>query len=63
MTNRPLRYRATEPLISPAVMDNLRQVMQEAYLSPGHWVGLFERAWADACGTRHAVATDRKSVV
>lgn len=57
MTNRPVRYRATEPLISPAVMDNLRQVMQEAYLSPGHWVGLFERAWADACGTRHAVAT------
>jgi perosamine synthetase len=51
-----MRYRATEPLISPKVMENLGQVMAERYLSPGHWVGRFERAWAEACGVRYAVA-------
>jgi len=52
-----LRYRATEPLISPKVMEYLAQVMTERYLSPGHWVKRFERAWAEACGVRHAVGT------
>jgi perosamine synthetase len=54
---KPPRYRGTEPLISPQALANVRQVMEEGYLSPGHWVGKFERAWAEACGVRHAVAT------
>lgn len=54
---RPPRYRGTEPLISPQALANVRQVIEEGYLSPGHWVGKFERAWAEACGVRHAVAT------
>jgi perosamine synthetase len=56
LTNK-LRYRANEPLISPKVMDNLRQVMADGYLSPGGWVLQFERDWARVCGVEHAVAT------
>lgn len=54
---RPPRYRGTEPLISPQALANVGQVMNEGYLSPGHWVGRFEHAWAEACGVRYAVAT------
>lgn len=56
VTNTP-RYRGTEPLISPKALENVRQVMDEGYLSPGHWVGRFEEAWARRCGVRYAVAT------
>ncbi len=54
---KPPRYRGTEPLISPQALANVRQVLDEGYLSPGHWVVKFEHAWAEACGVRHAVAT------
>lgn len=53
----PPRYRATEPLISPAALENVRKVIAERYLSPGDWVRRFEQAWARACGVDHAVAT------
>lgn len=56
-TNRPFRYRATEPLISPQALENVRQVLEEKYLSPGRWVRRFEEEWARVCGTRYAVAT------
>ena len=56
LTNK-VRYRANEPLISPKVMDNLRQVIADGYLSPGRWVTDFERDWARVCGVSHAVAT------
>jgi len=56
VTNK-VRYRGTEPLISPKALENVRQVMNEGYLSPGRWVSQFEQAWAQACGVRHAVAT------
>ena len=53
----PLRYRGTEPLISPQALANVRQVLEEGYLSPGDWVRRFEDAWAEVCGVRYAVAT------
>ena len=52
-----LRYRGTEPLISPQAIENVRRVMDEGYLSPGQWVHDFEQAWAEACGVKRAVAT------
>jgi perosamine synthetase len=52
-----LRYRGTEPLISPKALENVRRVMEEGYLSPGLWVTEFEQRWAQACGVKHAVAT------
>ena len=52
-----VRYRGTEPLISPQALENVRQVLNEGYLSPGRWVTEFEQAWAKSCGVRHAVAT------
>jgi perosamine synthetase len=55
-SNPPLRYRATEPLVSPRALDNVRAVLDEAYLSPGEWVRTFERRWAEICGVRRAVA-------
>ena len=54
---KTVRYRGTEPLISPQAIENVRQVMDEGYLSPGRWVSDFERAWAQACGVKRAVAT------
>ena len=56
VTNK-VRYRGTEPLISPQAIENVRQVIAEGYLSPGRWVVDFERAWAQACGVQRAVAT------
>ena len=57
VTNKPLRYRGTEPMISPQALDNVRQVLEQGYLSPGSWVSRFEQAWARVCGVSHAVAT------
>ena len=51
-----LIYRANEPLISARAYENLRQVLDERYLSPGAWVEAFEARWAEVCGTRFAVA-------
>lgn len=57
MTATPsLRYRATEPLIAAAAYENVKRVLDEAYLSPGAWVKAFTRRWAAVCGVRHAVA-------
>lgn len=53
----PIRYRSNEPLISPRALENLRQVLEERYLSPGRWVQRFEERWAHVCGVTHAVAT------
>jgi len=52
-----LRYRATEPLLSPQILSNIQRVLDERYLSPGAWVSAFERRWAEVCGVRHAIAT------
>ncbi|MBI3021879.1 MAG: DegT/DnrJ/EryC1/StrS family aminotransferase [Candidatus Omnitrophica bacterium] len=52
-----MRYRATEPLISPKVLENIRRVLEERYLSPGRWVRTFEERWAAVCGVTYAVAT------
>ena len=43
-------------MISPRTYENLRQVLDERYLSPGAWVEAFEARWAEVCGTRFAVA-------
>lgn len=56
MTPPPLRYRATEPLIAAAAYENVKRVLDAAYLSPGVWVKEFARRWAAVCGVRHAVA-------
>ncbi|MBI3021865.1 MAG: DegT/DnrJ/EryC1/StrS family aminotransferase [Candidatus Omnitrophica bacterium] len=56
-TRAAIRYRATEPLISPKVLENLRRVLEEKYLSPGTWVREFEQRWAKICGVKYAVAT------
>lgn len=53
----PIRYRCTEPLISPKALDNVREVLDERYLSPGRWAQCFENRWAEICGVKHAVAT------
>lgn len=52
-----IRYRSTEPLISQQALQNVKQVLEEKYLSPGHWVRAFEQRWADVCGVTCAVAT------
>lgn len=54
---RPIRYRGTEPMVSPLAAENVRQVLAEGYLSPGQWVGRFEQAWARECGVAFGVAT------
>ena len=53
----PIRYRSNEPLISPDALDNIRQVLEEGYLSPGPWTERFEKDWADVCGVKYCVAT------
>lgn len=57
LTRTEIRYRATEPFISPKTYDYVKLVLEEKYLSPGPWVGEFERRWAQVCGVAHAVAT------
>ncbi len=56
VTKPRIRYRCTEPLISPRAYENIKQVLDEAYLSPGRWVKEFERRWAEVCGVRYAIA-------
>lgn len=55
-----IRYRSTEPLMSPQIMENLRQVIEvEKYLSPGGpWVARFEQRWKEVCGVKVGVSTD-----
>jgi perosamine synthetase len=57
----PLRYRCNEPLIAPRALDNVRQVLEDRYLSPGPWVPRFEARWAEICGVKYAVATSSGS--
>lgn len=52
-----LRYRSTEPLISPHALENVKRVLEDKYLSPGPWVHEFEKRWAEVCGVADAVAT------
>jgi perosamine synthetase len=56
-----IRYRCNEPLISPRALDNVRQVLEDRYLSPGPWVPRFEARWAAVCGVKYAVATSSGS--
>jgi perosamine synthetase len=56
-----MRYRCNEPLISPRALDNVRQVLEDRYLSPGPWVPRFEAKWAEVCGVKYAVATSSGS--
>ena len=50
-------YRSNEPLIPPDALENIRQVLEEGYLSPGPWTDRFEKAWAECCGVKYCVAT------
>lgn len=52
-----IRYRSNEPLISPDALDNIRQVLEDGYLSPGSWTERFEKDWAEVCGVKYCVAT------
>lgn len=54
--NAAIRFRCTEPLISPNMLVNVQQVLDQRHLSPGLWVSVFEDRWKAVCGVQHAVA-------
>lgn len=53
--DRPLRL--AEPRFGEREVEALRAVLQSGHLTQGPMVEAFERAIADLCGVRHAVAT------